>query len=129
MQKVKRFVEAQIDPEIPLPLVLGRPKILRLADTPTRIYIPDDEVIRTEVIDQQTGRELAVTGVKPGTTTLMLWFADEDAPSGQSVVSYLARVYADPILIRPVGDLETELNKKFPDSFVELDEVADRPIR
>ena len=128
MQKVKRFVEAQIDPEIPLPLVLGRPKILRLADTPTRIYIPDDEVIRTEVIDQQTGRELAVTGVKPGTTTLMLWFADEDAPSGQSVVSYLARVYADPILIRPVGDLETELNKKFPDSFVELDEVADRLI-
>ena len=128
MQKVNRFVEAQIDPEIPLPLVLGRPKILRLADTPTRIYIPDDEIIRTEVIDQQTGRELAVTGVKPGTTTLMLWFADEDAPSGQSVVSYLARVYADPILIRPVGDLETELNKKFPDSLVELDEVADRLI-
>ena len=82
-EKVDRFVEAQIDPEIPLPLVLGRPKILRLADTPTRIYIPDDEIIRTEVIDQQTGRELAVTGVRPGTTTLMLWFNDEDAPSGQ----------------------------------------------
>jgi pilus assembly protein CpaC len=125
-RKVDRFVEAQIDPEIPLPLVLGRPKILRLADTPTRIYIPDDDVIRTEVIDQQTGRELAVTGVRPGTTTLMLWFNDEDAPSGQTVVSYLARVYADPILIRPVGDLEVELNKKFPNSLVELDEIAGR---
>ena len=81
-QKVNRFVESQIDPEIPLPLVLGRPKILRLADTPARIYIPDDETIRTEVIDQDTGRELAVTGIRPGTTTLMLWFKDEDAPSG-----------------------------------------------
>ncbi len=127
-QKVSRFVESQIDPEIPLPLVLGRPKILRLADTPVRIYIPDDETIRTEVIDQETGRELAVTGVRPGTTTLMLWFNDEDAPSGQSVVSYLVRVYADPILTRPVGDLEVELNEKFPNSFVELDEIAGRLI-
>lgn len=99
-RKASRFVESQIEPELPLPLVLGRPKILRLADTPTRIYIPDDETIRTEVIDQETGRELAVTGVSPGTTTLMLWFNDEDAPSGQSVVSYLVRVYADPSTLR-----------------------------
>ncbi len=127
-QKVRRFVQSQIDPEIALPLVLGRPKILRLADTPTRIYIPDDETIRTQVIDQETGRELAVTGVRAGTTTLMLWFNDEDAPSGQSVVSYLVRVYADPVLKRPVGDLEVELNKKFPNSLVELDEIADRLI-
>ena len=127
-RKASRFVESEIEPELPLPLVLGRPKILRLADTPTRIYIPDDETIRTEVIDQETGRELAVTGVSPGTTTLMLWFNDEEAPSGQSVVSYLVRVYADPILTRPVGDLEVELNKKFPNSLVELDEIANRLI-
>ena len=127
-RKASRFVESEIEPELPLPLVLGRPKILRLADTPTRIYIPDDQTIRTEVIDQETGRELAVTGVSPGTTTLMLWFNDEEAPSGQSVVSYLVRVYADPILTRPVGDLEVELNKKFPNSLVELDEIANRLI-
>ncbi len=127
-RRASRFVESEIEPELPLPLVLGRPKILRLADTPTRIYIPDDDTIRTEVIDQETGRELAVTGVRPGTTTLMLWFNDEDAPSGQSVVSYLVRVYADPILTRPVGDLEVELNKKFPNSSVELDEIANRLI-
>ena len=58
----------------------------------------------------------------------MLWFNDEEAPSGQSVVSYLVRVYADPILTRPVGDLEVELNKKFPNSLVELDEIANRLI-
>lgn len=127
-QRVNRFVESQIDPEIPLALVLGRPKILRLADTPARIYIPDDETIRTEVIDQETGRELAVTGIRPGTTTLMLWFKDADAPSGQSVVSYLVRVYADPIMTRPVGDLEKDLNEKFANSLIELDEIADRLI-
>lgn len=127
-QRASRFVESQIDPEIPLPLVLGRPKILRLADAPARVYIPDEDTIRTEIIDQETGRELAVTGIRPGTTTLMLWFKDENAPSGQSVVSYLVRVYEDPVLARPVADLEVELNEKFPNSFVELDEIADRLI-
>ncbi|WP_146531103.1 type II and III secretion system protein family protein [Novipirellula artificiosorum] len=127
-RRASRFVESEIDPEIPLSLVLGRPKVLRLADTPARIYVPDEDTIRTEIIDQETGRELAVTGVQPGTTTLMLWFEDNDAPSGQSVVSYLVRVYEDPILAKPVGDLEAELNDKFPNSFVELDEIADRLI-
>ncbi|KLU06084.1 type II protein secretion system [Rhodopirellula islandica] len=127
-QRASRFVESEIDPEIPLSLVLGRPKILRLADTPARIYVPDEDTIRTEIIDQESGRELAVTGIRPGTTTLMLWFQDRDAPSGQSVVSYLVRVYEDPILAKPVGDLESELNEKFPNSFVELDEIADRLI-
>ncbi len=126
--RVSRFVESEIDPEIPLSLVLGRPKILRLADTPERIYVPDEDTIRTEIIDQVTGRELAVTGLRPGTTTLMLWFKDAEAKSGQSVVSYLVRVFEDPILAKPVGDLEQELNEKFPNSFIELDEIADRLI-
>lgn len=127
-RRADRFVQSQIDPEIPLQLVLGRPKILRLADTPARIFIPDENTIRTEVIDQETGRELAVTGVRAGTTTMMLWFDDPTAPSGQSVVSYLVRVFADPILMRPVGDIEAEINQKFPNSIVELDEIADRLI-
>jgi pilus assembly protein CpaC len=67
-QRASRFVESEIDPEIPLSLVLGRPKVLRLSDTPTRIYVPDEDTIRTEIIDQESGRELAVTGVQPGTT-------------------------------------------------------------
>lgn len=127
-ERAKRFVQSEIDPEIPLSLVLGRPKILRLADTPARIYIPDEETIRAVIIDPEGGRELAVTGLEPGTTTLMLWFTDASAPSGQSVVSYLVRVYEDPILAKPVEDLEDELNNKFPNSYIELDEIADRLI-
>ncbi|MEO1616274.1 MAG: pilus assembly protein N-terminal domain-containing protein, partial [Planctomycetota bacterium] len=126
--RAQRFVQSEIDPEIPLSLVLGRPKVLRLADTPARIYVPDEETIRTEIIDKETGRELAVTGLRAGTTTLMLWFRDDASPSGQTVVSYLVRVFRDPILAKPVGDLQSELNAKFPNSYIELDEIADRLI-
>ncbi len=42
-RRASRFVTAEINPELPLNLVLGRPKVLRLADTPLRIYVPDEE--------------------------------------------------------------------------------------
>lgn len=125
-QRESRFVESEIDPELPLSLVLGRPKILRLADTPRRIFVPDDKTIRAEIIDRESGRELAVTGLKPGTTTLMLWFDDKSERSGESIVSYLVRVYEDPVLKRPLEDVERELNVKFPNSFVELSDVNGR---
>jgi pilus assembly protein CpaC len=124
--RASRFVEAEINPELPLSLVVGRPKILRLADTPLRIYVPNEDTIRAELIDQQSGRELAVTGLMPGTTTLMLWFADPTEASGESIVSYLVRVYDDPILSRPLDEVEFELNQKFPNSYVELSEVNGR---
>ena len=128
IRRAKRFVEAEIDPEIPLSLVINRPKILRLAETPQRVFVPDEQVIQTEVLDQERGRELAITGVRAGTTTLTLWFEDDNDPSGQSVVSYLVRVFDDPILARPLESLEAEINEKFPNSFVDLDEVAGRLI-
>lgn len=127
-RRANRFVEAEINPELPLSLVIGRPKVLRLADTPKRIYVPDDEVIRADTIDQQSGRELAVTGLRAGTTTLMLWFADRSEPSGESIVSYFVRVYDDPIMIRPVDEVERELNQRFPNSFVQLSDVNGKMI-
>ena len=125
-RRASRFVEAEINPELSLSLVIGRPKILRLADTPKRIYVPNEDVIRAEAIDQQSGRELAVTGLRAGTTTLMLWFADNGEPSGESIVSYLVRVYDDPILSRPLDEVERDLNQKFPNSFVQLSDVNGR---
>ncbi|WP_372717875.1 type II and III secretion system protein family protein [Novipirellula sp.] len=122
-RRESRFVESEVDPELPLSLVLGRPKILRLADTPRRIFVPDDKTIRAEIIDRESGRELAVTGLKPGTTTLMLWFEDESERSGESIVSYVVRVYESPALKRPIEQVQRELNEKFPNSFVELSEL------
>lgn len=123
-----RFIPTAIDPELSLKLVVGRPKVLQLTQTPKRIYTPSDRVIRTEIIDQQSGREVAVTGLEPGTTTLIFWFEDAAAPSGQSTVAYEVRVFADPLFARPTADLQADLNEKFPNSYIELDELADRLI-
>ena len=125
-QRASRFIESEVDPELPLSLVLGRPKILQLAAAPRRIYVPDDQTIRAELIDQQSGRELAVTGLELGTTTLMLWFDDPQAKNGQSIVSYLVRVYEDPVLKQPLETITEMINTKFPDSFIELSDVNGR---
>ena len=127
-QKANRFIPTAIDPELSLKLVVGRPKILQLAAVPKRIYLPTDEVVRTEVIDEESGKEVAVTGLRPGTTTMIFWFEDETAPDGQTTIAYEVRVYDDPLLARPTVDLEAELNEKFPNSFVELSEISDRLI-
>lgn len=123
-----RFIPTSIDPELSLKLVVGRPKVLQLSETPKRIYTPTDTVIRTEIIDEQSGKEVAVTGLEPGTTTLIFWFDDDEAPGGQSTVAYEVRVYADPLFARPTEDLQADLNEKFPNSYIELDELADRLI-
>jgi len=123
-----RFIPNSIDPELSLKLVVGRPKVLQLSETPKRIYTPADTIIRTEIIDEQSGKEVAVTGLQPGTTTLIFWFADDRAPGGQSTVAYEVRVYADPLFARPTKDLQADLNAKFPNSYIELDELADRLI-
>ncbi len=125
-QRASRFIESEVDPELPLSLVIGRPKILQLAAAPRRIYVPDDQTIRAELIDQQSGRELAVTGLELGTTTLMLWFDDPQAKNGQSIVSYLVRVYEDPVLKQPLETITEMINTKFPDSFIELSDVNGR---
>ena len=40
----------------------------------------------------------------------------------------MVRVFADPILARPIESLEKDLNEKFPNSFIELDQIEDRLI-
>ncbi|WP_419189026.1 pilus assembly protein N-terminal domain-containing protein [Stieleria marina] len=92
-----RFIPTSIDPELVLKLVAGRPKILQLTEPPVRIYTPADTIIRTEIIDEQSGKEVAVTGLNPGTTTLIFWFEDQTAPNGQTHVAYKVDVpdYAD----------------------------------
>ena len=87
LEESKRFVQGAIEAEIPLNLVLGRPKVLQLSAVPLRLYVPDDDVVRTEIIDQQSGREIALTGLKQGSTTMILWFADPESPTGRPTLS------------------------------------------
>ncbi|MGI9496657.1 MAG: type II and III secretion system protein family protein [Mariniblastus sp.] len=128
VKKANRHVVGTIDPEIPLNLVIGRPKVLQLVKAAKRVYVPNEDVIRTEIVDEKSGREIAITGLQAGTTTLILWFDDPQSPDGQSVVSYLVRVFTDPILARPIEELSKDLNEKFPNSYIELDQIEDRLI-
>ncbi len=118
-----RFVEAKIDAKLPLDVTLGRPQILQLAQTPRRIFVPDEDIIRAELIDRESGRELAVTGLRSGVSTLVLWFEDSSQKSGQSIVSYLVRVEEG---TRSIDEVQRQVNQKFPNSFVELSDVNGR---
>ena len=64
--RTRRDSQGAIEAEIPLNLVLGRPKFLQLSAVPLRLYVPDDDVVRTEIIDPKSGREIALTGLKQG---------------------------------------------------------------
>ncbi|MEX0819488.1 MAG: pilus assembly protein N-terminal domain-containing protein, partial [Pirellulaceae bacterium] len=128
LAKARRFVDAEVSAELQLPVILGRPKILQLADTPTRIFLADDEIATAEVLDQQTGRQLAIVGREVGSTVLAIWFESPDAPGGEELLSYLVSVSDDPARSRRfeqlLADLEKEINRAFPNSVVKLGYVG-----
>ncbi len=124
----QRYIRAEIDPQLPLSLAVGRPKILQFNETPMRIFLPGDDVVTAEILDQKSGREIGLTGLKPGSTTLTLWFEDRSSPDGKAIVSYLVQVYKDPLLTRPLGNLQDEINASFPNCFIELNELGGRLV-
>ena len=124
--RAQRFIAEEIDPELQLSLVTGRPKILRLAGVPTKVYAPRNDIFTIERAGENSVRDLAVTGLRSGTSTLTMWFDDPTAPSGQTVLSYLVRVFDDPAFARPIEEVARDINQKFPNSFVELDELGER---
>ena len=125
---VKRFLKAEIDPQVPLSLAVGRPKILQFKATPARVFLPNEDVVTAEILDQQSGQELALTGLKAGSTTLTLWFDDPSSPDGKAIINYLVQVYLDPLFIKPLGTLEDNINTTFPNCRIELSELGGRLI-
>lgn len=125
---VRRFLKAEIDPQLPLALAVGRPKILQFKATPSRVFLPNEDVVTAEILDLQSGQELALTGLKAGSTTLTLWFEDPSSPDGKAIISYLVQVYKDPLLTRPLGNLEDDINTTFPNCRIELIELGGRLV-
>ena len=125
---VRRFLKAEIDPQLPLALAVGRPKILQFKATPSRVFLPNEDVVTAEILDLQSGQELALTGLKAGSTTLTLWFEDPSSPDGKAIISYLVQVYKDPLLTRPLGNLEDDINTTFPNCRIELSELGGRLV-
>jgi pilus assembly protein CpaC len=126
IEEFRRFVAGTIDPENTLDLVVGRPRILVLRQTPRRVQIADENVARVTVI---TDTELSVDGMDVGTTVLNIWFGE---PGNEQVLSYLVRVIPDPELKdrleRVYEALADEINRAFPESVVRLSLVGDKVV-
>ncbi len=129
LKQFGQFVEKTIDPETTLDLVQGRPRLLILRQTPTRVQIGDENIASYTLI---TDHEVSVVGNAIGSTILNLWFADPQAPGGDRVLSYLVRVLPDPEakqrLVRIYQALEQEINRNFPNSWVQLSLVGDKLV-
>jgi pilus assembly protein CpaC len=132
VQRYGQFVQRTIDPEVALDLVVGRPRILTFRQPPRRMYLPDESVARLEVLDPNDPREIAITGLRTGSTVLHIWVPDPQAPQQLHVLSYLLRVIADPErkerLDAIYEALAREINRAFPDSYVELTLVGDQIV-
>ncbi|MGE0758182.1 MAG: type II and III secretion system protein family protein [Pirellulaceae bacterium] len=122
-----QFLESTIDPEATLDLIAGRPRILVFRETPKRIYIPDENVARFQVI---YATEISLVGSAPGRTVLNIWVEDPAARREERVLSYLLNVYPEPRLKETLEAqfeaLEQEINQAFPASRVDLGLLGDR---
>ena len=128
MQKeYSQFVKGVIDPQTTFDLVVGRTRLLVLAETPQRIQVGDE---RTLTCERLAPAELSLKALAIGTTVLNLWFADPQEPDRQKILSYLVRVYPDPQTKERLQDdfqaLAAEINRAFPDSKVSLATVGDK---
>lgn len=126
-QKFDKYVDRTIDVENTYEIIQGRPRLLVLKRPPFRIQVADETIANYLLV---TERELSLSGYKPGTTTLNLWFQDPAQPGSQEVLSYLVRVVPDAeakIRLEQVYEsLEEEINRNFPDSVVRLSLVGDK---
>jgi pilus assembly protein CpaC len=125
-----KFVERTVDPQSRLDLIVGHPRIFVFAETPKRIYLPDEQVAAYQIISDT---EISLVGLRPGTTVLNVWVADPDAkPKGERILSYLVTVVPPPqqkeqLEARYLA-LQKEINGAFPCSTIELSLIGDRLV-
>ncbi len=124
-RKFGSVVQKTIDVENTMDLVMDRPRLLLFKRAPVRVQIPSEEIARYTIISE---RELSVTGLKPGTTVLNIWFENESNAYEHEVLSYLLRVIPDPEersrLEGVYKALENEINAAFPESLIQLSLVG-----
>lgn len=132
LQQYARYVDGTIDPNNTLYLVLGRPRVVVLKESPVRIQVANPRVADFELI---TETQISLAGLEQGSTVLNLWFRDPAAPEDRradKVLSYLVHVIPDPEqkerLERSYQALEQEVNRAFPNSVVRLSLVGDKLV-
>ncbi|MCS7168101.1 MAG: pilus assembly protein N-terminal domain-containing protein [Gemmatales bacterium] len=130
LREAAQYIDPNIvDPAFTLDVIVGRPRLLLLKQTPTRIQIADDRIANYNLLSE---RELSLLGLQVGTTVLNLWFPDVQDKTKQKVLSYLVNVLPDPEykqrLEQAMQALQEEINRTFPDSVVSLRLVGDKVV-
>lgn len=127
--KVEKYVDTLVAPETSLDLVTGQTRVLKLKVTPFRIAAADDGILAFNTANPS---EILLQGKGVGSTVLTLWFGDAADAAKQETLSYLVRVYPDPEakerLEKSYKQLETEINKYFKDTSVQLKLVGDKLV-
>jgi pilus assembly protein CpaC len=120
-----------VDPVSTIEVVVGRPRIWRLKQTPIRIQVGDPRILDYQPIGNDL-RQLSIIGQAQGITVLNMWFGDRDDPKKQTILSFQVNVLPDPEakerLERVYKALEDEINRSFPDAFVCLFLVGDKLV-
>jgi pilus assembly protein CpaC len=128
-RKFATYIGVPIDPEITFDIVIGRPRLVPLKETPFRIQVANPGVLDYVLIND---REMMIVGLNVGTTIMNFWFGDPGDLQRQIVLSMLVNVLPDPEakerLERVYKALEDEINRAFPDSYVCLFLVADKLV-
>jgi RNA polymerase sigma factor (sigma-70 family) len=84
-----RYVRAVIAPQQTFTLKAGEDRLILLKQAPKKIQLGEEKIAETNLLGD---RHLLLTGVKPGTTVLTVWFPGEDRKAGEKVFSALVRV-------------------------------------
>lgn len=117
--KVADLIEGIQDAEIPLVIDPRRSKLFRTRQPVARIAVIHPALLE---IVQYSPTEFELVGVRPGETTLTIWFGEPGEQ--QEVLRYLVRVETDLTIDERrrfiYGELERRINELFPDSFVQL---------
>jgi pilus assembly protein CpaC len=129
LKAYKEFIGDIIDPEVPLDLIVGQPRLILLRDTPVQIQVADESIANYTLLSP---RELSILGFEVGTTVMNMWFTDPKDKTKQRILSFLIRVSPDPEararLERVYKALEEEVNRAFPDSWVCITLVGDKVV-
>jgi len=126
LKTFNKYIKEVIDPRHTLDLVVGRTRIILLNETPRQIQVADDSIVGYNLLEP---KQMIIVGRQAGSTVLTMWFRDANDGTDK-ILSYLVRVIPDPevkLRLEAIYDsLEKEINKKFPDSRIELELVGDK---
>jgi pilus assembly protein CpaC len=128
-KETDRYIKNMIDPAFTIDVIVGRPRILVFDKAPRRLHAPDDGVA---FFDMVTKTNLSIVGRQTGITLLNLWFSYDNTENNEEIISYLVRVFPDPSSkernIFFYKTLETEINKAFPNSIINLSLVGNKLV-